>query len=30
LLSPNADTARIAITSHRVRARIVCLPFRLF
>src|SRR5579863_7238633 len=25
LLSPNAETARIAITSHRVRARIACL-----
>jgi hypothetical protein len=29
LLSPNADTARIAITAHRVRVRIVYLLFHL-
>ena len=29
LLSPKADTTRIAITSHRVRARIACLLFSL-
>jgi len=27
LLTPNADTARIAITTHRVRVRIICLLF---
>jgi hypothetical protein len=30
LLSPNADTARIAITAHRVRVRIVYLLFHHF
>ena len=30
LLSPNADNARTAITSHRERACIACLLFSLY